>query len=157
MVNIEKDYIYGEEQQKKLKSILEAKFGTLKEMDRWSKHDFKNQHFNIEIKSRKNTYSAYPTTLITCNKIVEEPNKRLYFIFNFTDGVYYIRYKKALFDTFEKKMFSRINQAYDEKEYLYIPIQYLKNLETCKPKIRYITEPIKTQKYLNEVDFFVNC
>lgn len=156
MVNIEQDYLWGEEKQELIKSRLESKFGMLRSMGRWDKHDFKNQHFNIEVKSRKNAYNTYPTTLLTCNKIVEEPNKRLYFIFNFTDGIYYIRYKKELFETFEKRMFSRINQSYDEKEYYYIPIQYLKNLDTSKPKIKTISSPIKEQIFRNEVEFFVN-
>lgn len=129
MVNFEADFEFGEAQETKIKIKLETKWGQLIQTGRWEKHDFINKKFNIEVKSRKCKYNTYPTTLLTCNKIVEEENKKLYFVFNFTDGIYYIRYRKPLFDTFEKKLFSRINQEYDMKEYYYIPIEYLKKIE----------------------------
>lgn len=129
MVNFENDYKFGEMQEEAIKPKLEAKFGELVQTDRWAKYDFINDRYNIEVKSRKCKYNAYQTTLLTCNKIVKESGKKLYFIFNFIDGIYYIRYKKSLFETFEKKLFSRINKEYDMKEYIYIPINFLKKLD----------------------------
>jgi len=129
MVNFENDYNFGEIQETLIKKKLETKWGELIQTGRWDKYDFINNKYNIEVKSRKCDYNNYSTTLLTCNKIVEEPNKKLYFVFNFTDGIYYIRYKKELFDKFDKKLFSRINQSFDMKEYIYIPIIYLKKLK----------------------------
>lgn len=129
MVNFESDYRFGELEEDRIHKTIEKRFGLLTKMSRWDKHDFKNERYNIEVKSRKCNYNTYPTTMITCNKVVEEENKKLYFVFNFRDGIYYIRYREALFSTFEKKMFSRINEAFDEKQYFYIPIQLLKKIE----------------------------
>lgn len=129
MVNFENDYKFGEQEEERIHKTLEKRFGTLTATGRWEKHDFKNDRYNIEVKSRKCNYSTYPTTMMTCNKVVEEENKKLYFVFNFRDGIYYIRYRPALFSTFEQKKFSRINETFDEKMYYYIPIQLLKKIE----------------------------
>ncbi len=127
MVNFENDYLFGLDNENKIKDILENKFGELKKNHRYSKYDFENDKYVIELKTRRICYNQYPTTLLTCNKVIET-TKKIYFIFNFTDGIYYIRYKEKLFNTFDKKMFSRINKSFDEKEYYFIPIQYLKKI-----------------------------
>jgi len=133
MVNYEKDYIWGEAQQKKIIPYLKKAFGDdlILTLDRWSKYDACNHNINMEIKSRKNSYSAYPTTLLTMNKISDLSKKNI-FIFNFVydmnknlSEIYAIEYDKKQFDTYEKRMFSRANQSWDEKEYVYIPIEDL--------------------------------
>jgi hypothetical protein len=40
---------------------------------------------------------AYPTTIIPVNKIVDG---KLIFLFNFTDGLYYIEYDREIFSNF---------------------------------------------------------
>lgn len=127
MVNFEGDYYFGEEQQQLIKPILEAKFGMLKSNDRYSKYDFENESYYIEVKTRKNSYNTYPTTLLTSNKITKT-DRSLIFIFNFTDGIYYIEYDEKIFNCFEKKLFSRINKKFDMKDYYYIPIDMLKKI-----------------------------
>jgi hypothetical protein len=127
MVNFEDDYIFGLSQEDKIKDILESKFGKLVKNSRYCKYDFENEKYCIELKSRKNEYSKYPTTLLTCNKITDT-KKKLYFVFNFEDGIYYIKYKEHIFNTFQKKPFSRINEEYDKKDYYYIPIICLKKI-----------------------------
>ncbi len=127
MVNFEGDYIFGEKQQEIIKPILEKTFGSLISNDRYSKYDFENDNYYIEVKTRKNSYYTYPTTLLTCNKITNT-DKTLIFIFNFTDGIYYIEYDEKIFNCFEKKMFSRINKKFDMKDYYYIPIDMLKKI-----------------------------
>lgn len=127
MVNFENDYIFGASKENEIFDILEQKFGKLIKNSRYSKYDFENEKYAIELKSRKCNYSFYPTTLLTCNKITNT-NKKLYFIFNFTDGIYYIKYREHIFNTFEKKKYSRVNKTYDEKDYYFIPIEYLKKI-----------------------------
>ncbi len=68
-----------------------------KTKDRFCKYDFESPICKYELKSRKNKYRAYPTTIIPCNKIVDG---KLIFLFNFTDGLYYIEYDKETFDRF---------------------------------------------------------
>ena len=96
---------------------------------RYARYDFKNEKSIFELKSRKNNKTKYPTTLLTCNKVVSEDDKDLIFLFNFTDELCYIRYDPIVFSTFEKRLFSRINEAFDEKEYYYIPIEQLTTIK----------------------------
>jgi hypothetical protein len=95
--------------------------------ERYAKYDFFDEKYKYELKSRNNTYDKYPTTLICADKTC----KRIIFLFHFTDGLYYIKYRKSKFNTFEKKMFVRNKRSdYDdlEKEYIYIPIEHLKKI-----------------------------
>jgi hypothetical protein len=57
-----------------------------------------------ELKCRKNEKYKYNTTIIPCHKINKlTTEKDLYFVFNFTNGITYIKYDKNLFDTFKIK------------------------------------------------------
>lgn len=57
-----------------------------------------------ELKCRKNEKYKYSTTIIPCHKINKlTTEKDLYFVFNFTNGISYIKYDKNLFDTFKIK------------------------------------------------------
>lgn len=53
-----------------------------------------------ELKTRRNTMNAYPTTLLPKHKVL---NGEQVFIFNFIDKVSYIKYDKEVFDSFETK------------------------------------------------------
>ena len=129
MVNFEKDYLYGIQKQKEILPILLRDYFGKKDLEetvgRWKKYDFYNDKSIFELKSRKNTKTRYPTTLITCNKVVSESGKDLIFLFNFTDQLCFIKYDEKLFSTFERRLFSRINESFDEKDYFYIPIERL--------------------------------
>jgi hypothetical protein len=95
--------------------------------------DFSNQTENVfvELKSRRIPHNAYATTIITKNKVdvCADPNKRYYFAYLYTDGLYIIQYNKELFDTFER------NEAYQRgfrtgatnnpQSIVYIPVNLL--------------------------------
>jgi len=66
--------------------------------------------------------------LIGVNKL--DTKKDLILIFKYTDCLTYINYDKTLFDTFEIKKFDRNVKEKNKKEYIYIPIQHLKIIET---------------------------
>ena len=129
MVNYENDYKYGEEQEKKLFKIIEDGFEwdtPLKKGTRYSKFDYYTDDTNIELKSRKNKYKTYSTTMITMNKL--STWKELILVFNFIDGVYFIQYDNDTFRDFEIKHFSRAGLIGDEKQHVYIPIEKLELL-----------------------------
>ena len=78
--------------------------------DIYSTQDFHSCKNVYELKSRKVKHDMYSTAIIGCNKAVLKPQdkgKDLYFIFNYLDGVFYIRYDEELFKTFNKKSFCR--------------------------------------------------
>jgi hypothetical protein len=124
------DYAVGISIESKLKSMLETKFGKLTKTGRYDKLDYEGEGCFVEIKSRTNRYSQYPTTMIQQSKFdyARLQTKPVYFVFAFTDGIYYIQYNSELFDTFESGDFQRpgrIDKTDMRQVYVYIPITSL--------------------------------
>lgn len=91
-----------------------------------------------EVKTRNISHNIYPSTMVGYNKI-EFANtlcKSVYFIFNFTDGVYYYKYNVRKLDELIIKLGGRCDRGKDEyKKYAYIPIYKLKKINLDKPPI----------------------
>jgi len=121
------DIKFGFKNEKDTIHIIRLYFqDNIQKMKRYDKYDFMGESCYYELKSRRNKYLDYPTTLIPSDKI--DDTKNIIFIFNFIDGLYYIKYNKEIFDTFEKKPFKRrqrIDYNDKEKDYYYIPIEAL--------------------------------
>lgn len=119
------DYKFGTAQENlvlpKLRDFFKRKIE--RSNDPFCKFDFYDEEYNYEMKSRKNTYNKYPTTMITEDKISNE--KKLILLFNFLDGLYFIEYDKEKFDKYERQMFSRANEEWNKKQHLYIDIKDL--------------------------------
>lgn len=67
-----------------------------------------------ELKTRKIPSTRFPTAMIGKNKVefCNDPTKHYYFIFCYTDGVFYIKYDATLFSTFhEENDFVRSERA----------------------------------------------
>lgn len=74
--------------------------------DKYSTYDFYSDEKILELKSRRCNKDKYDTTFINYNKIknigkYKELNKVIYFIFNYIDGIYYIKYDPVLFKDFK--------------------------------------------------------
>jgi hypothetical protein len=95
--------------------------------------DYEGEKICVELKTRRNAYNKYPTTMIGINKLeyCEDKDKDFYFCFSFTDGLYYWKYDK---NDLEKISYSkggrRDRGRYEIKNYAYIPIEMLKQIET---------------------------
>ena len=97
------DLVFGKLKEIEIKQILEQYFNTtLQTSSKYNLIDFQNEDLYIELKSRRNTYSKFDTTIIGKNKIdyAKSLNKKVIFVFNFIDGLYYIEYS-PLFDSFD--------------------------------------------------------
>lgn len=96
---------------------------------KWDFEDTKTQ-VKWELKSRRNTYNKYPTTIIPTHKAPKDNSKDYYFVFQFTDGDYYIKYDEALFKTFNKRIVKIIRAGiYDNPTpHFEIPITKLSQL-----------------------------
>lgn len=113
-------HIQGFKKEAELKPILEDFFSSsLSLTDRYHKFDFINinDKILIELKSRNCTHTRYNETLMNVCKLPYAHTKMtdgydIYFVFAFTDGVYYQKYTK---DNRYKKC----------KKYLYIPVKDL--------------------------------
>ena len=124
MVHYHQDYLRGKENEKKVLEIIKEFWKDreiIHETDKWCKYDFSCKNYTYELKTRTNTYSRYPTTMITCNKL----EKGRILLFSYTDGLYFIEYDEEQFKDFETASFSRYGQVWDEKLHIYIPIDKL--------------------------------
>lgn len=130
-MSLKQDYAFGIEQEEKIKETLEKHFNTkLNKLSKYNKFDFEGEKCLIEIKSRNVTSERFDSTILPYSKIegIEKQNKEVYFVFNFTDKIYYIQYNQELFKTFGKANYKRKQRIdYDDKEQLYIFIP-IKNL-----------------------------
>jgi hypothetical protein len=124
--HIQKCYNWGREQEKKVYPLIQEYFkeNIIHCTDQYSKYDFISPTYFFELKSRRNRHNSYSTTMITCNKL-KETDKELILLFNFTDGLYFIKYEKELFDTFFSQPFKRDEVNAYPLDHIYIPIEYL--------------------------------
>jgi len=130
-ITYHKDYSYGKKQQEIIIDILKDYFDSpnMKATpERYCKWDFEDDKNLYELKSRKNRKNQYPTTLLTCNKVISSDKQQI-FVFNFTDQICYLKYDKHVFDTFERKPYSRINKEEDMTDYFFVPLEYLTTLK----------------------------
>jgi hypothetical protein len=90
--------------------------------------DYCDDNILIELKSRRNNYNTYPTTMISKGKIdyMLDSGKRSICLFNFTDGLYSIEIDKNKIDKFKLKKGGRFDRGRPElNQYYYIPIELL--------------------------------
>jgi hypothetical protein len=125
------DLVFGKLKEVEIKEILEQYFNTtLQTSSKYNLIDFYNDDIYIELKSRRNTYSKFDTTIIGSNKIdyAKSLNKKVIFVFNFIDGLYFIEYSN-IFDSFDlcEQYIIRDNKKELKTNY-HIPINLLKKI-----------------------------
>jgi hypothetical protein len=79
-----------------------------KQSDKYAVMDYcdATQSVFAELKSRRIPHNRYPTAIIGWNKIREakrrsESGSSSFFVWSYSDGVYYLPYETKLFDTFQ--------------------------------------------------------
>jgi len=135
MVHYEGDFRKGTKAQTEIFPIVKKYFedynlnGEIREnLDENAKYDYECDDAVFEVKTRFDVNrDTYNTTMITCNK-VSDTDKSIIFIFNYTDEISWIQYDEELFNTFERKAFSRANLKWDEKDHYYIPVYHLQTI-----------------------------
>jgi hypothetical protein len=103
---------------------------TLKKLSRFNKFDFEGDTAFFEVKTRRNDYNKYPSTMIGYNKILacKKCEKDVYFIFQYLDGNYYYKYDSG--KSFEIKKGGRFDRGKIEcNYYCFIPIEKLIKIE----------------------------
>ena len=125
------DLVFGKLKEIEIKQILEQYFNTtLQTTSKYNLIDFQNEDLFIELKSRRNTYSKFDTTIIGSNKIdyAKSLNKKVIFVFNFIDGLFYIEYSN-IFDSFDLCEEYILRDGKKElKTNYHIPINLLKRI-----------------------------
>ena len=90
--------------------------------------DYESEDVLIELKSRRNTYRKYPTTMISKGKIdyMMKSGKKSICLFNFMDGVKELEINPEIISQFELKKGGRFDRGRPElNQYYYIPIELL--------------------------------
>ena len=128
------DIAFGLQSESEKLCLFEQHFNTklIKHNDPYYPLDFHNEPKTIyvELKSRHIRHNQYDTTLISAHKVsfCNNPETSYYFVFAYTDGIYYIKYKKELFETYEKRMYKRYDRIDDRQTpqlYVFIPVKDL--------------------------------
>ena len=136
-LNEDKDRQFGLNKEKTQMNIIIDTLGTynLKKLeDRYAIFDYHDIEENVyvELKTRRNTMNAYPTTMIGYNKIIEgiklirSRKSHVYFFFDFTDCLTYFELTE---DNYERIFFARGGRNdrgfIEQSAYAYIPINDL--------------------------------
>ena len=96
--------------------------------------DYEGTNIFIELKTRNNTKNKYNDTMIGLNKIKKAKNLiksnnniKIYFVFKFTDGLYYWNYDNTIELKIDKG--GRTDRYKIEiKDYCYIPVNQLSEI-----------------------------
>jgi len=122
----QQDKLMGEMEEDRLVEIINEKWNSgLVKMPENSILDFRSSSggYYVEIKSRRNRYNQYPTTMVGYNKIrhIIDNGLNCIFVFAFTDGDYYYTFNPN--DEFEVSKGGRNDRGRPEyNQYWYIPI-----------------------------------
>jgi hypothetical protein len=94
---LQKDLDFGFQQEDKLLNVFREKFDKhLCKTNDFSIIDYISPKTYLELKSRNKPHNEYPTIMIGENKMrfAEKSNKKVIFVWNFTDGIYYYVFNK---------------------------------------------------------------
>ena len=125
---LNEDIAYGTQFETSVINILSKYFQeeVEKVKYRYSQYDAVSATAKYEIKSRRNRYRQYPTTIVAVDK-TENITDRLVFVFHFTDGLYYIEYdpdKFAKYNVMDVEAV-RTGGVRTSKPHFFIPIEEL--------------------------------
>jgi hypothetical protein len=134
MRTLVQDLTFGLASELRIKPLLEKEFNdALDKTDTFHPMDYVGTACWVEIKTRTCSFMTYSTTMLPYSKIVftKDSKKPVYFVFVFTDGVYYIQYDEKLFNTFYMTAFQRTgrDKIDTEQVYVYIPCNKLIKIE----------------------------
>jgi hypothetical protein len=133
MNKFEIDNKFGELNEMKSEKYIQEyyKQTTLTKLSKYHQFDYEGNDSYFEIKSRRNLYKKYPTTMIGYNKLelaMKTNDKNVYFIFEFIDGSYYYKFNRD--DEHIIKKGGRSDRGrFEYKLYCYIPIEKLIKIE----------------------------
>jgi hypothetical protein len=138
MATFASDFAFGVESEKTNQTILETIFKTpFVRRGGSAIFDFDNKNISpakpiyAELKTRRVRHNYYETALIGANKVYDaslNPNADHWFVYNYMDGIYGIKYNKELFSNFCKDAFKRGDRpdvSNAPQDTVFIPYKYL--------------------------------
>lgn len=125
------DYSFGKGKEETVLTKIRTFFNepTIEPLtERYSRYDFcDKQGKKYELKSRRMTKDRFNTTMLPVGKLLSENPEGNIFLFQFTDGLYYIKYEEPVFSTFNIAPYCRSDrEGYDiPQDYIFIPVNLL--------------------------------
>ena len=125
-----KDYEFGRQSETTVLDTIRTFFNDstiTPSTDKFDRYDFTGAGCKYELKTRRLTRNRFASTMLPLGKLLSENPENNIFLFQFTDGLYYIRYDKETFSAFNVAPFCRQDRAgFDaEQDYIYIPVNLL--------------------------------
>jgi len=139
MTSLRNDLAFGTNEEANLMPRLESVFGNkLERQLGFASMDYKSPEkpLYVELKTRRIKHDQYPTALISAHKVdfCKKSNSDCYFVYQYTDGLFYIKYDEQLFNSFWTDTYRR-NESSDmvarDKQTTFIPVRCLKPLPNC--------------------------
>ena len=106
------DLAFGAKNQNQVLPLINKFFNdeAVEYENEFSTQDYYSDRAVYELKSRHIKHNQYPTAIIGCNKCNlggEDIDKELYFLFKYTDGLFYIKYDNNQFANYKTRYFCR--------------------------------------------------
>lgn len=101
-MSLANDLKFGLSNEQKVIEVLSRHFNEPieKTENKYCPYDALSATCKYEIKTRRNRYETYPTTIVPQQK-VETIEGNVRYVFCFTNGIYYIDYDEDIFSTFK--------------------------------------------------------
>jgi hypothetical protein len=128
-INTNSEYRYGLNGEIQCNELICNKFNVIKNANRWAVFDFESDEYLVELKTRRCKSTQYKDVMMNAPKInkARETDKKVIFVFNFLDGVYYWQFDKNI--TLREDMNGRSDRGiYEEQIMYYIPINLMSRL-----------------------------
>jgi hypothetical protein len=127
--NTNSDYGFGLKGELACNDLICEQFKVKKNADRWAVFDFESDECLVELKTRRINSTQYKDVMMNAPKInkARETDKKVIFVYNFLDGLYYWEFDKSV--VLRQDLNGRSDRGiYEEQIMYYIPINIMKKI-----------------------------
>ena len=136
MKTTKSEYEFGNKAEIELEQLMFDTFGVMRNQNKYAVYDYESNLALVELKNRRCRSNSFIDTMMNANKCegALKTDKKVYFVFQFTDGVFYWEFDKKL--KLRTDINGRRDRGMDEqKVFYYIPNNLLKKIDIQKKTI----------------------
>jgi hypothetical protein len=133
-INTNSEYKFGLNGELACSELICNQFNVKKNVSRWAVFDFESDEYLVELKTRRCKSTQYKDVMMNKPKIdkARKTNKKVIFVFNFLDGIFYWEYDKNV--DLRNDLNGRLDRGcYEEQIMYYIPIDIMQKLQGSAP------------------------
>jgi hypothetical protein len=123
------EYGFGLKGELACNDLICEQFKVKKNISRWATFDFESDECLVELKTRRIKSTQYKDVMMNAPKIdkARETDKKVIFVYNFLDGLYYWEFDKSV--VLRQDLNGRSDRGiYEEQIMYYIPINLMKKM-----------------------------